>query len=396
MVLSLTLSVVLFVSAGAFRSCLVQASEAATVFTTYDIGLSFRDMEDGEVLSLLDALGAAEGVEDGMFLAAAQVPCTVSAGALSPALAESLGLTASGGTAELTATLKFLDASAYRRTLSGLGLDPDSGRWAALALAEDPATGELADLFAPEALAVTLAPGGAAPLAGEIVPVEEAFPDIPPTEAVPAQLPYTLEILLPLSLRAELVPDDGDLLVKGLTFRAEHPGQATVRLREMVKDAGAGGSCTLYNVYAMLEESRNILFIVNLFSAVFILLITLIAVANVFNTISTNLRLRRRELAMLRSVGMSDRSFRRMLRFECLFYGLRTLLFGVPLSLFCSWLIFRGMYAGGAENISFTPPWAGLGLSILGVFLIILLTMGYAARKSRGENIIDALRDDIA
>ncbi len=47
----------------------------------------------------------------------------------------------------------------------------------------------------------------------------------------------------------------------------------------------------------------------------------MIAVANVFNTISTNIKLRRRELAMLRSVGMSDRDFNKMMRFECVLYG---------------------------------------------------------------------------
>jgi len=145
----------------------------------------------------------------------------------------------------------------------------------------------------------------------------------------------------------------------------------------------------------MLEQNRNILFIVNLFAVVFIAMISLIAVANVFNTISTNIKLRRREFAMLRSVGMSDREFNKMMRYECLLYGLRTLLFGLPISGILSWLIYKGMFIGGSE-IDFIFPWGSLAVSILGVFLVIFITMIYAAEKIRKENIIEALRDDMA
>ena len=97
---------------------------------------------------------------------------------------------------------------------------------------------------------------------------------------------------------------------------------------------------------------------------------------------------------MLRSVGMSDRDFNKMMRFECLLYGLRTLLFGLPISGILSWVIYKGMVMGGTE-IAFIFPWSSLAISILGVFLVIFITMLYATEKIRKENIIDALRDDM-
>ena len=135
-------------------------------------------------------------------------------------------------------------------------------------------------------------------------------------------------------------------------------------------------------------------FIVNLFAIVFITMISLIAVANVFNTISTNIKLRRREFAMLRSVGMSDRDFNKMMRFECSLYGVRTMLWGLPLAGILSFLIYVGMNAGGGE-MKFVFPWGSMGASILGVFLVVFITMVYAAGKIRKENIIDALRDEM-
>lgn len=147
------------------------------------------------------------------------------------------------------------------------------------------------------------------------------------------------------------------------------------------------------------EQNRNILFIVNLFTVVFVVMISLIAVANVFNTISTNIRLRRQELAVIRSVGMSDHDFSRMMRFECVFYGLRTLLFSFPASALFSYLIYIGMCSGvidGSNELHYIFPWRSLAISLCGVFLIIFITTLYTAGRIKKENIIDALRDDIA
>ncbi|WP_413927058.1 FtsX-like permease family protein [Clostridioides sp. ZZV14-6345] len=89
-------------------------------------------------------------------------------------------------------------------------------------------------------------------------------------------------------------------------------------------------------MYGMMDENRNYIFIANVFSYTFIIMISLISIANVFNTISTNIKLRRRELAMLRSVGMSEHDFQKMMNFECAFYGIRALIFGLPIAVISS------------------------------------------------------------
>ncbi len=96
---------------------------------------------------------------------------------------------------------------------------------------------------------------------------------------------------------------------------------------------------------------------------------------------------------MLRSVGMSDRNFNKMLRVECWFYGLRTMLFGIPLSIILSWMIYIGIDAEGSE-IKYQVPLPSLGISLGSVLLIIFITMFYVTGKLKKENIIDALRDD--
>ena len=165
-------------------------------------------------------------------------------------------------------------------------------------------------------------------------------------------------------------------------------------MRKIISGSGVEESYLLVNMNKLAEQNNNMIFIANVFCYTFIAMITLIAVANVFNTISTNIKLRRRELAMLRSVGMSERAFQDMMNFECILYGFRALLWGIPLSFLASYGIYQLMQFG-AENIDFVVPWLAIALSMLGVFLIVFVTMLYSVRKIKKENIIDALRDDM-
>ena len=85
-----------------------------------------------------------------------------------------------------------------------------------------------------------------------------------------------------------------------------------------------------------------------------------------------------------------------MMNFECAFYGMRTLLFGVPLAGLLAWLIYKAMALGERlEDLAFVFPWGSLAASVLGVFCIVFITMLYATSKIKKENIIDALRDDL-
>lgn len=105
----------------------------------------------------------------------------------------------------------------------------------------------------------------------------------------------------------------------GMTFWSERPSQSMEQMQSMIDEQGISSGYVLLNLSSAVDLFRSATFVVDVFTYVFVTMISLIAVANVFNTISTNIRLRRRELAMLRSVGMSDRDFNKMMYFECAF-----------------------------------------------------------------------------
>ena len=95
---------------------------------------------------------------------------------------------------------------------------------------------------------------------------------------------------------------------------------------------------------------------------------------------------------MLKSVGMTRKGMRKMLNFECLLYGSKALLYGIPASAGVTYLIYRAINRG--IDTPFTMPWKAVGIAVLSVFLVVFVTMMYSMGKIRKDNTIDALKNE--
>lgn len=399
-ILSLTLSVVLFVSASSFGTYLNKIAENSSVLVEeYDICFYTRDMEESELFQLYDELKTADGVTKSSYQALSTYSCVLNTSDLSSHFFDEyggpIGYDGASETVEVLLDIQFVENSVYQNLLEGLGLSAEEytgqdkkmimagilpGNWYTQ---EQPMEFTLRSKTGDQTKTIRAT-------------FVKDYPDLLPAEL--GEWPgYTLMVMAPYEVKPQF--DALGATVKptklGMTFKSENPGQSTAEMQTMIDEASITAYYNLYNVYEILEQNRNITFIVNLFSVVFITMISLIAVANVFNTISTNIKLRRREFAMLRSVGMSDRDFNKMMRFECTLYGARTMLWGLPLSGILSCLIYKGMVVGGADNIDFVFPWGSMAISVFSVLFIVFITMLYAISKIKNENIIDSLRDDM-
>ncbi|KHL96196.1 cell division protein FtsX [Paenibacillus sp. IHB B 3415] len=148
----------------------------------------------------------------------------------------------------------------------------------------------------------------------------------------------------------------------------------------------------VYNVYqSRIREEQQIL-LMNVFSYGFIVLISAISVANIFNTISTGLALRKREFAMLKSVGATPKGFAKMLNYESVFYGVKSLLYGLPVSFAVMVLIYKAF--ANKFSYGFTLPWMSILSVIVCVFVIVSSAVVYSGAKVKKENIIDALKQE--
>lgn len=141
-----------------------------------------------------------------------------------------------------------------------------------------------------------------------------------------------------------------------------------------------------------MKAENAMVLIISIFLYGFITVISLIGITNIFNTITTNMNLRSKEFAMLKSVGMTKREFNRMIRLESIFYGLKSLIMGIPLGLLGSYLIYSAFKSG--LIFDYQIPIKPLIIVVLFVSLIIGIIMKYSLSKINKQNIIETIRND--
>lgn len=398
-VLSLVFSMVLFVLASAFGRYLDQIAESTNmVVEQYDIVFSTDEMDEDGLLRLYDQLKAAPDLTVSGYQAQASYPCTIDAEQRSAAFMETFGPfldTSAGAAAPAGAMLDavFVDDAAYQRFAQRFApTETESAGQGETMLLAGYVEGYMYGQDAPMELALPRADGTEAALRVRFV---NDYPDLLPRDVRQGTFRgYSLLLIAPYSAKPAFdALGTAQEVLLGMTFQSDSPGRSTAWMQSVLDADGVTADYTLYNLYAIQEQNRSLNLVVDLFAAVFIGMITLIATANVFNTISTNLRLRRRELAMLRSAGLGDRAFGKMLRFECALYGARALAWGLPLSALLSILLYHGMVLGGGQ-LHFVFPAGSMALASVGVLGVVGVTMLYAAAKLRRENIMDALRDE--
>ena len=198
-------------------------------------------------------------------------------------------------------------------------------------------------------------------------------------------------LIYPYSRIAEVTKIDPS--EDGVSFCFEAPAHAAAYadMKQILVDAGQMTS-GLYDNAEEMEAMHSTVTVVNVFSYGFIILISLIAIANVFNTISTSIALRRREFAMMKSVGLTTRGMHKMLNYECLIYGIKGLALGLPVSFLSTLAIW--LVVGQAVEQPFMIPWAAVAIAVGSVFAVVFATMLYAGGKLRRDNPIDALKNE--
>lgn len=146
------------------------------------------------------------------------------------------------------------------------------------------------------------------------------------------------------------------------------------------------------NVDATVKSAQTLYTVIAIFLYGFIIVIALIGVTNIFNTITTNISLRRREFATLKSVGMTSKEFNRMIFLESFFYCTKSLIIGIPIGIGLSYLFYIALT--NQIGIKYTLPYKGIIISIIIVFILIFTLMKYSVNKLKDNNIIETIRNE--
>ncbi|MCM3620380.1 FtsX-like permease family protein [Sutcliffiella horikoshii] len=197
-----------------------------------------------------------------------------------------------------------------------------------------------------------------------------------------------LDIVVPMETFDAILHDKARNEVQSFLYmNSSDPMKSQEALEEVVPS-----SMYIYNVFQNREREQQMIMFLSVFTYGFIALISLISIANIFNTISTGISLRKREFAMLKSVGMTPKGFNKMINYESIFYGVNSLMIGLPISIGVMYLIHRSV--NETFEYGFSLPWLDILFVIAAIFIIVSSAMLYSISKVRKENIIDGLKQE--
>ena len=174
-----------------------------------------------------------------------------------------------------------------------------------------------------------------------------------------------------------------------LYVESKDPDKLQSDIDKMCKDTEG---CYVNNVDASVKQMKSIYTVIAIFLYGFIIVISLIGITNIFNTITTNMTLRKREFATLKSIGMTSNEFNRMIFLESFFYIFKSLLIGIPIGVLLSYLIFKGFT--NQVLFSYKVPFKGIIVSIAIVCLLIVWLNNYSSKKANKGNVIETIRNE--
>ena len=228
-------------------------------------------------------------------------------------------------------------------------------------------------------------------IAGDALPTGEILPLH--GQLLEADIPLDLMPYLDMWAINVLVPEAAGI-EQFIWYGEVHDPQAFVDkglgLLDDWSDDGGGIQIFAINRQAHVEASQNMISLMTVLSFSFVSLLVTVALTNIISTLTENVRTRSKEFAVLQSVGMTSGGIKRMLGMEAVLGSLQSLVFGLPLGALAAFGLHHAL--GMNWSIPFQIPWLPMAFSIVGVFAITWLTMNVAAKKLRGNNIIETIR----
>ena len=164
------------------------------------------------------------------------------------------------------------------------------------------------------------------------------------------------------------------------------------KLQDDIDEALTGVDYAVNNIEESVNMMNNLFTLIGIFLYGFIIVISLIGITNIFNTITTNMELRRQEFAMLKSIGMTKKEFSRMISLESIFMGIKSLVFGIPIGLILSYLIHH--YLTLDSGLPYKIPVIAILIAVITVFILIFIIMKYSMNKINKQNTIETIRNE--
>ena len=173
---------------------------------------------------------------------------------------------------------------------------------------------------------------------------------------------------------------------------AEDADKYQDELEKAVNDID-GADYSINNYDKGMREEKSLFTMIGIFAYGLIVVIALIGITNIINTLGTSMELRSREFATLRSIGMTDKQFAKMVRLESLFISAKSLIIGIPIGLAISYIICI-MENKMDTVVIYEPPVKAVIMCIIVVILLIYVIMNLSMKKIGHKNIIETIKNE--
>ncbi|TCZ81271.1 ABC transporter permease [Paenibacillus albiflavus] len=168
--------------------------------------------------------------------------------------------------------------------------------------------------------------------------------------------------------------------------------QSSATVANIQQIVGTKHSITIDN---QVEENKTIKeseLVIKVLAYSFIAVISLIGSVNIINTITISIIIRRKELAALKSIGMSQKDLKKMIIYEALIYGVSGSLQGIFFGCILSYILY--LAASGIIKHEWTIPYMACFITFASALFISYLSVLIPLRKIQKDNIIDVIREE--
>ncbi len=173
--------------------------------------------------------------------------------------------------------------------------------------------------------------------------------------------------------------------IERILLNAKNPEEVGEKLKDI-------DDMFINNLATEVKSMKTMILILSIFIYGFITVVTLIGITSVFNTITSNMELRQKDFATLKSIGMTKKEFNRMITLESLFYSFKSLVIGIILGLIGSYAVYKLLSSG--IDFGYVLPYKAIIISILFITIVVFIIMKYSINKVNKQNIIETIRKD--
>ncbi|HDV8361406.1 MULTISPECIES: ABC transporter permease [Bacillus] len=167
--------------------------------------------------------------------------------------------------------------------------------------------------------------------------------------------------------------------------------QSSATVKEIENTIGKSYSITIVNNYQENKTKKEEKLTLQVLAYGFITVISLISIVNILNTITISIMTRRKELAALKSIGMSQKDLKKMITYEALIYGFSGSLQGIFFGCILSYIIYLAI--SDMLKMTWTIPYEACIITFVSALIISYLSVLNPLKKIQQDNIIDNIRE---